>query len=143
MKHLLIILILAIFSLSKLYSQVLAAINVTGRYVALWGETIWAYNFNPDNTYVYQTSGHFGNIKTIGKYKISKDTIVLTAFSKDLQEDPNRYFKADTLIIQSDSCLINLQTGYEHLRLKPNQEIYTSKKRNLKLSGLPIITEGF
>ena len=116
--------------------------SLNGTYMALWGETVWSYKFNRDSSYINQTSGHFGDINTKGRYKISNDTVTLTAFPINLQENPNSYFKTDTLIIDSDSCLIDLTTRHEHiLRKNDSGVIFESKKRNLELPGRPIVIE--
>lgn len=116
--------------------------KIIGTFAALWAETLCLYEFNLDGTYQYETSGHFGNSVTIGKYRIIHDTIILTASPKSQQRNTSFYFKTDTLIIHNDNCLLDLSLGYEHLRLQTkNDTIYAGKRRNLKLPGRPIIIE--
>lgn len=131
-----------IVCLSTTYSQKNPTDKIKGEFVSFWAQTIWSYEFSLDNTYKYQTSGHFGNTITTGQYRIYQDTITLTAFPQNQQRDTSVYFKTDTLIIDSNDCLIDLSMGYEHLRVtNKNDAIYSSKKRNLKLPGRPIIIE--
>jgi hypothetical protein len=124
------------------YSQSNSTTKIRGTFIALWAETLWSYNFKLDNTYQFETSGHFGNTITKGLYKIIQDTIILTAFPKSQQVDPNTYFINDTLLIDNDNCLIGLHLGYEHIRIKhKNNRIYASKRRNLNLPGRPVIID--
>lgn len=105
-------------------------IRTKGIYATLWGETIWAYQLYPDNTYLYQTSGHFGFTETIGSYRIVADSIYLTAFPAEKQKDRKSHFIADTLLIISKDTLVDRSTRYEHLWRKDlGGSIYAGKKR--------------
>lgn len=137
----LVLLVLVIFLCIESYSQSKSYKGLRGTYTSLWADTRWMYDFLSDSTYVYQTSGHFGNVNSKGKYCIVGDTVKLTAYPKELQEDPKFYFKDGFLLIENDSCLINLETGYEHLLRKDGNVIYASKKRNLKRKGMPVIKQ--
>ena len=135
-------LVAIVFFSAGAYSQNTGEKEIKGTFVGLWAGTVWSYVFNSDKTYKYQSTGHFGNSLTLGQYRISQDTLILNAFSKSQQRDTNFYFQTDTLIIDSDNCLIDLTTGYEHLRLKEeNDTVYASKRRNLKLLGRPVLIE--
>jgi len=130
------------FYCERCNSQTFPTKRIKGTYNALFAETLWSYKFNPNQTYVYQTSIHFGYSKTKGRYKINGDTIILKAFPAHKQKDPNFFLKSDTLLIQSDTCLIPINSGYEHLLIKnKHQTLYTSKKRDLALPGRPIVRE--
>ena len=141
MKKHFIFLTTIFISLSS-YSQSNSKVKIKGTFTALWAETLWSYNFKLDNTYQFKTSGHFGYTITKGLYKIIQDTIILTAFPKRQQVDPNTYFINDPLLIDNDNCLIDLRLGYEHIRIKhKNDRIYASKRRNLNLPGRPVIMD--
>lgn len=137
-----ILLLTLLLSLSLAFSQTNSKKNLKGTYVALLAETRWIYQFNLNHTYTYKTIGHFGNSTTKGYYRISQDTIILTAFAREKQSNPNFYFKSDTLILESDTCLIKISTGYEHCLIKNKHDtIYSARRRNMKLQGHPLIIE--
>ena len=134
----LILLHVSLLAFAQNYSNT----KLKGRYVALLAETRWIYEFNLNDTYTFRTLGHFGNSTTKGFYTITKDTIFLTAFPKEKQNNPDFYFASDALILENDTCLINLSTGHEHLLMKnKNDTIYSSRRRNLKLPGRPLVIE--
>jgi hypothetical protein len=131
-----------LLSLSLTFSQTDSKTKLKGTYIALVAETRWIYEFNLNYTYTFKTIGHFGNSTTKGYYTINQDTIFLTAFTKQKQNNPNFYFESDTLVLEGDTCLIKLSTGYEHLLIKnKNDTIYSSRRRNMRLPGRPLIVE--
>ncbi|MBN9296970.1 MAG: hypothetical protein J0I41_08155 [Filimonas sp.] len=112
------------------------------RYVSFWGETKWVYRFGPNYTYENQISGHFGYLTTKGSYKINRDTIILSAYSSKKQPNPKSYIHADTLIIDTDQCLIDKSTGYEYHLQKRGADTFpfhVTRRRNLKLPGRLVI----
>jgi len=126
----------------QVLSQIECSRYLKGTYVALWGETTWSYTFQSGNTYSYETEGHFGNSKTLGNYNIINDTIFLNAWPKEKQPDTTLYFHVDTLLIYSDSCLLDIPLGYEHISIRDNQStIFSSKRRNLNIKDRPVIKE--
>jgi len=134
------ILIFGSFFVNNPYAQSVTNKNISGTYASLWAETVWTFNFKSNNTYTYSTRGHFGNGTTLGKYKIKKDTVFLTAFPNQKQKDKNGYAKSDTLLIESVQCLIMFPSGYECLFIKNKKEpIENSKRRNLNVPGRPVI----
>jgi hypothetical protein len=112
---------------------------LSGTFTSYWGSTFWSYTFDSSMRYTYKTNGHFGNSTTQGNYLISSDTIYLTPFPKTQQTDSNFYFPGDTLIVHSDTCLLDIHLGYEHILMNPDQKIFHgSKKRDLSTIGRPI-----
>jgi hypothetical protein len=129
--------ILLISICGTLFTNINNQQEVSGEYIGLWGETIWTYQLNANGSYVYTTSGHFGDIQTFGTYKLSNNTLFLTAKPANKQPDPKRYFMYDTLFRLSDSCIVDLSLGYEYCRMK-GKTIRASHKRNIHLKGMPV-----
>jgi len=114
--------------------------TITGKFVSFWGDTHWIYTFDSLAKYEFVIRGHLGFSTTKGTYRISNNTIYLTAFPKVEQQDSNFYFEKDTLLIESDSCLLGVPLGYEHNLENTTQKIfYESKRRDITKKGYPII----
>ena len=110
-----------------------------GTFTSYWGDTFWSYTFDSSMHYTHQISGHFAHLTTKGNYVISDDTVYLKAFSKSQQPDSNLYFRNDTLIIHSDTCLLDKGLGYEYiLNYPPGETFFESKRRDLNKIGRPI-----
>ena len=66
----------------------------------------------------------------MGKYRIAGDTVIITAFPKELQVDSSYLAITDTLLLDGDSCIIHYSIGYDYCKLKENQdEIRHSRER--------------
>ena len=105
-----IILLLTISGFTKSYSQVKTFSNINAEYVLLCEETFWTYEFLPNANSIFKIRGHLGNVDIKSKYVVIRDTIVLTALPRKFQDDPIFYIKNDALLIESDTCLINLHS---------------------------------
>jgi len=112
--------------------------SLSGEYMSLWGETLWTYKFETNGNYVFTTSGHFGDSKTIGSYRFRNDTVFLMALPASKQPDPKSYFRTDTLFKLSDTCFVDLSLGYEYCKTK-GSTIMASRKRNVHKKGMPLI----
>ncbi len=104
--------------------------RVKGIYVGWWGTTQWTYIFDTDTTFTFNTAGHFGFTNTVGQYHISGDTLFLISNPKKLQKDTNALILNDTLMIEGDSCIIDLSLGYDYCKSKNNEiNIHQSRQR--------------
>jgi hypothetical protein len=103
-----------------------------GKFISWWGDTDWIYTFDSLGKYEFVTRGHFGFSTT--------NTIYLTAFPKSEQPDSNFYIKNDTLLIETNSCLLDVPLGYEYNIEDTTQKVfYESKRRDMTKKGHPII----
>jgi hypothetical protein len=104
--------------------------HLAGKYEGWWADSYWTYIFDRNNSYQFKTAGHFGITKTIGHFLISEDTIFLTPFSTDQQEDRNYMSNVDTLLMDGDTCVISLAVGCDYRKVKHNNtNIYISRQR--------------
>jgi hypothetical protein len=106
--------------------------NITGVFVGRWASTEWIYVFDKDNTFTFNTSGHFGFTNTAGQYRLSGDTIFLKSFPKEQQKDSNFLQINETLIIDGDSCIIDLSLGYGYCKRKNNGFIIYQSRQRIK-----------
>lgn len=104
--------------------------NITGIYVGWWGTTQWTYIFDKENTFIFNTAGHFGFTNTKGNYHLSGDTIFIKSFPKEQQKGKNFLSLNDTLISDGDSCIIDLAVGYDYCKGTDNKStIHPSRQR--------------
>ena len=106
---------------------------ITGEYFGAWARSRFVYSFTKDNTFSFTTAGHIGNSKTLGTFSISGDTIFLTPYPKEKQK--GAYSTNQTLLIDGDSCIIELSVGYDYCKqTKKEKYIYNSKRRLISKS---------
>lgn len=125
MKHLFLSVIvfpLTLFGQQK--SQVL-----TGKYVGFCARTQWHFTFKNDNTYLFETIGHFGNTNTVGQYNISSDTVFLKPYPIEQQKSKFYYHYIDTLLIDGDSCLIHASLRYDYCKRKNGDRFFHSSRK--------------
>lgn len=109
--------------------------RITGHYTGFWARTIWEYNFFENNTFWFKSTGHFGNRLSSGHYVIIQDTLILNSTPTDtIKEEMFYIFNQDKYIIDGDSCIIHLKTGYDYCKSKTQLDkdpcaIHTSRKR--------------
>jgi hypothetical protein len=125
-----IIVMISMLIPSALFGQVQQHI-LAGSYHGSWARTVWSYTFNSDNTYQYETNGHFGNTYTTGKFEILNDTVFLSPYPKEQQRNELYYHHKDTLLIDGDSCLIQISLRYDYCKRKKSDRfiIHSSKIR--------------
>jgi len=104
--------------------------SIIGTYSGYWGDSRWTYVFNNDNSFRFSTTGHVGFTSTIGEFQLFRDTILLISFPKDKQSDSSFITLKDKLLIDGDSCIIDLTFGYDYCRENPDKQfIHRSRKR--------------
>lgn len=110
---------------------------IKGKYSGWWADTYWTYTFDKKNIFHFLTRGHYGNSSTVGKYLISGDSIFIKAFPTA------KTFLIDTLLIDGDSCIIELSTRYDYCKKKRSQKIpHESRKRPMtKIEAIKIRTK--
>lgn len=104
--------------------------SVSGVYMGWWGDTQWIYHFDNNNTFLFDISGHFDVSKTLGSYYISGDTLFLKSFPKEFQPDSNFNNINKQLLLDGDSCIVDLQLHYDYCKPK-SEEIYMSRTRTI------------
>jgi hypothetical protein len=109
--------------------------GLSGIYYSAWAETIWTYDFDSSNIFVFKSSGHFGNTSTIGEYHLSGDSIFIKAFPKERQTDSDFIALTDTLLKDGDSCIIDLSLGYDYCKVNPNNDTIYHSRQRIKLNG--------
>lgn len=98
--------------------------KITGYYAGSWARTSWEYKFYDNNTFWFKSSGHFGNMFSSGQYSINQDTLVLNSFATDTIKKKVFYnFKGDKYLIDGDSCIVDLQTGYDYCKIQTPVDI--------------------
>ena len=91
--------------------------KITGYYAGYWAQTSWEYKFYDNNTFWFESSGHFGNTLSSGQYSINQDTLELNSIPTDTIKKEIFYnFKRDKYLIEGDSCIVDLQTGYDYCK---------------------------
>jgi hypothetical protein len=105
--------------------------DIRGVYVGRWATTQWTYVFAEGNIFTFNTAGHFGFTNTMGKYHLSGDTIFLKSFPKEQQKDTDFLSFSDTLIIDGDSCIIDLSLGYDYCKGKRNEFIIHESRQRI------------
>ena len=104
--------------------------KIAGEYEGSWAMSFWFYAFKKDNTYQFETHGHFGNSTTIGEYNISGDTLYLKPFTIEKQKNKSFIPSRDTLLLDGDSCIVNISLGYDYCKKKKTDNfIHNSRKR--------------
>jgi len=108
-----------------------------GKYEGFWATTHWNFIFRSDNSYLFETRGHFGNTNTIGQFTISSDTVFLKPLPYELQKSEIYYNHIDTLLIDGDSCLINASLRYDYCKRKKGDIFfhYSRKRPEAKKTG--------
>ena len=79
------------------------------KYVSVWGDTWWEFEFTKDNKYKRTSSGHYGNTVVKGRYTIKGDTIILSSGYKNTHGTVNKYY-----LIDGDSCIIDMNLKYDY-----------------------------
>jgi len=102
--------------------------NISCNYYGWWADTRWEYIFSKNNNFIFNTGGHFGNTHTMGIYHFSGDTIFLLPFAKEKQTDSGYLYLKDSLLIEGDSCVIQLSTGYDYCKGK-QRELFIQHSR--------------
>ena len=91
--------------------------TLQGDYYGSWARTTWEYHFNKDNSFSFKSNGHFGNTRSIGKYSVTGDTLILNSILSDTTDRKGFYnFKNEKFLIDGDSCIISLSTGYDYCK---------------------------
>jgi hypothetical protein len=128
------------FILALFYFINTNAQTIEGAFEGSWAETVWSFEFSKDNTYKRTSDGHFGNTEVFGKYKINRDTILLTSYENTDGTISEKY------LIDGDSCIIDINLKFDYCKTKPgkienNEIIYQpmrqSRKRNIIYPQLP------
>jgi len=103
--------------------------NITGKYFGAWARSRFTYSFAKDKTFSLITAGHFGNTKTVGTFSISGDTIYLTPYPKEKQKDKYALNSNQILLIDGDSCIIELSVGYDYCKQSRKEKYFHSSNR--------------
>lgn len=110
--------------------------KLTGYYAGYWARTSWEYKFYDNNTFWFKSSGHFGNTLSSGHYSINQDTLMLTSVLTDtIKKEVFYKFSEDKFLIEGDSCIVNLQTGYDYCKTQAqvDKNIWTIRASRQRL----------
>ena len=100
--------------------------TLLGQYYGGWSETLWIVTLHEDNRFEYKIEGHIAKQTITGDFTTLSDTLILNSDNKKFTSEG---FKDKKLLITGDSCLIDLEIGYDYCKSRPDEWI--SKKWNL------------
>lgn len=92
--------------------------SMIGEFRGFWATTWWTLELQQDNKFKFTSWGHFGNTETLGTFKIDEPFIELEP--KD-ESSLKEIFKNYKFKILGDSCLVDLDHGYDYCRTRPEQ----------------------
>ena len=145
-----------IYALGILTSFIFQKPPFEGDYYGSWASTHWEYHFKSDSTFLFLSSGHFGNTYSIGTYQLREDTLELNSIKTNGTTDStiegmDRHFlnfQSDLFLLTADSCIIDLESGYDYcqanftelitenpatkIRLYQKYRLYPSSQKRLK-----------
>lgn len=78
-------------------------------YYGAWADTFCEFRLTSNHEFKIIYTGHLGDGQFKGIYEIVDDTIFLTFFNNE----PRNIF-SNSLLMIGDSCLLDLQTGYDY-----------------------------
>ena len=90
-----------------------------GKYYGGWAETLWIVSLHEDNRFEYRIEGHIANQTVTGDFTQVDDTLILTPKNGLISDG----FKEKKLLIVGDSCLIDLDVGYDYCKSRPDEWI--------------------
>lgn len=113
---------------------------IEGNYYGSWASTTWEYHFKKDQSFSFKSNGHFGNTNSYGNYSIKDDTLILNSVHSDIGSQEGFYnFNNDKFLIEGDSCVISLGTGYDYCKthiqetkIENSEDVYLMIKNSRK-----------
>ena len=90
---------------------------IIGNYHGLGELGGWTYSFKKNMIFSCSTAGHYGYFTATGKFSISGDTIYIKSSEKRNKKSNHFMAITDTLLIQGDSCLIDLSRQYKYCKI--------------------------
>jgi hypothetical protein len=107
MNKTILILIVVMLNQFDIFGQ-----TIEGVYQGWWARTNWTYEFKDNNEFIFNSTGHGGFDTVKGSYIIKGDTIVLNS----PKSDSTLAFENEQLIIDGDSCIIDLSLRYDYCK---------------------------
>jgi hypothetical protein len=103
-----------LFALTLFHLPVCAQLLNDKNYAGMYNKSIWEYEFYTNETFWYRSQGRVGNRESTGKFQIIGDTVFLNSVETDTTKWKFKTLKGKKLLILKDSCLLDLQTGYDY-----------------------------
>ncbi len=87
----------------------------SGKFNGYWAETNWQYKFYSNNEFEFKSEGHYGMVRSKGKYVRKQDSLFLTWIDTNLVRDG---VVNSLYLIDGDSCIIDYELKYDYCKIR-------------------------